>query len=113
MLLGDNPDPLSVISVHAYAQDARIAPTLEVARTAHKPLFIGEFGVSGPPTPATEQQFNQTLSLIERLQVPLAALWIYDFSHQDEWSVTATNPRAYQFQAIAAANQRLQQLLTR
>lgn len=109
MLLGDNPDPLSIISVHAYAEDTRIKPTLDVARTAHKPLFIGEFGVAGPPTPATEQQFNQTLSLIEREQVPLATLWVYDFSHQDEWSVTATNPRAYQLQAIEAANGRIQQ----
>lgn len=108
MLLGDNPDPLTVLSVHAYAEDARISPTLEVARAAHKPLFIGEFGVSGPPTPATEQQFNQTLSLIEQTQVPLAALWVYDFSHQDEWNVTSTNPRAYQLQAIEKANGHIQ-----
>ncbi len=40
--------------------------------------------------------------------MPLAALWVYDFSGQDaDWNVTATNGRAYQLEAVAEANARL------
>lgn len=106
MLLGDNPDPVSVISVHAYSEDERIKPTLDIAVKAQKPLFMGEFGLPGPCTPATEKQFKETLTLIEQANVPLAALWVYDFGHQDDFNVTATNQRAYQLQAIAEANSR-------
>jgi hypothetical protein len=39
--------------------------------------------------------------------VPLAALWVYDYGSQDEFSVTATNRRGWQLKAIAEANARL------
>ncbi|MBV9867666.1 MAG: cellulase family glycosylhydrolase [Abitibacteriaceae bacterium] len=111
MLLGDNPDPISVISVHAYSEDERIKPTLDIAIRAHRPLFIGEFGLPGPRTDATEKQFNQTLSIIEQTKVPLAALWVYDFGHQDDFNVTANNQRAYQLQSIAEANTAIKQAI--
>jgi hypothetical protein len=45
---------------------------------------------------------------MEKAEVPLAALWVYDFPGQnDTWNVTATNDRTYQLQAIAEANARI------
>ncbi|NLC57963.1 MAG: glycoside hydrolase family 5 protein [Armatimonadetes bacterium] len=109
MLLGDNPDPHNTLSVHAYQEDVkRIAATQQIAVAAKKPLFVGEFGVPGARTPAAERQFRELLATIEREGVPLAALWVYDFSGQDaDWNVTATNGRAYQLEAVAEANARL------
>jgi hypothetical protein len=79
-----------------------------VAAQVHKPLFVGEFGVPGNPTPESRRRFAEVLAQIERLQVPLAALWVFDFDGQaTDWSVTATNARAYQLQAVAEANRRL------
>jgi hypothetical protein len=51
--------------------------------------------------------FSTTVSVIENGQVPLAALWVYDHGGQDEWSVSATNARAYQLEALAEANERI------
>lgn len=53
-------------------------------------------------------QFEELLSAIVDLRVPLSALWVYDFTFQHaDWNVTPTNARAYQLDAIAAANRRL------
>jgi hypothetical protein len=108
MLAGDNPDPANVISIHVYEKAAlRIAAAAETAAKLKKPLFVGEFGVPGPQDEKTEREFAAMLEQIEWARVPLAALWVYDFGHQTEWSVTATNARAYQLKAIAAANERM------
>ena len=108
MLLGDNPDPVNVVSVHAYEDRDRIPATMAICRQAKRPLFVGEFGVPGAGTPETEREFGEFVALLEREGVPLAALWVYDFGGQDEtWNVTATNARAYQLLAIAEANTRL------
>jgi hypothetical protein len=41
-------------------------------------------------------------------EVPLCALWVFDFSTFDgTWNVTQSNSRAYQLEAIAAANRKL------
>ena len=108
MLLADNPDPVNVLSVHAYKGDVgRIRPTMGIAARAKKPLFIGEFGVPGGPSPQTEKEFAEMLATIEREGVPLAALWVFDYGGQDELSVTATNGRAWQLKAVAGANARI------
>ncbi len=109
MLVGDNPDPVDVISVHAYGDDVnRIAETMEIARKAHKPLFAGEFGVEGAKTDKSVKEFTELLQTIEDERVPLAALWVYDHNDQDKsWNVTATNERAWQLQAVAKANERI------
>lgn len=110
MLAGDNPDPLDALSVRAYdaADSDRIAAAMRVAARVKKPLFVGEFGVPGVPTPEKRQQFQDMLALLERERVPLAALWVFDFDGQaDDWSVTATNARSFQLDAIAAVNRRL------
>ena len=108
MLLGDTPDPVNVISVHAYGEVERIKPTWDIAKGAKKGLFVGEFGVAKARSPETEKQFADLLGEIERCQIPLAALWVYDFGDQDqEWNVTAANARSWQLAAITEANKRI------
>jgi hypothetical protein len=109
MLRDDNPDPVNVISVHAYGDSLdQIAPAARIAAGLKKPLFVGEFGVPGPPDAKTREQFAALLAAIEKARVPLAALWVYDFGGQDEtFNVTAGNVRAYQLKAIAEANERI------
>ena len=114
MLTGDNPDPVSLLSVHAYGDSTRqIHEAAAAAAQARKPLFVGEFGAPGPAE-KSEKEFRALLAAIEAAQVPLAALWVYDFRGQDgTWNVTANNDRASQLQAISAANARLRAGLTR
>lgn len=107
MLTDDNPDPIDTLCVHAYEDYERIPEAMEVARRTGKPLFVGEFGVPGPPSPDTRRKFAQMLDLIQRAGVPLAALWVFDYGRQDEWNVTATNDRAWQLQAVADADRSL------
>ncbi len=105
MLRGDNPDPVDTIGVHIYEDAAnRLAGALQGAKGAGKPLFVGEFGVQAPEA---AEQFQSLLQLIEDAQVPLAALWVFDFKGQPQWSVRADNARAYQIKAIAEANRRI------
>ena len=73
-----------------------------------KPLFVGEFGVSGAPTAEQRQRFQNVLTLLEGERVPLAALWVFDFDGQSaDWNVTAANARSFQLEALAAVNRRL------
>ena len=106
MLLGDNPERMDVISVHAYGK-VDIGATLKIAQGAKKSLFVGEFGVPGTGDEA-QKQFAEMLAWVEREPVPLAALWVYDFAAQNgQWNVTATNERSYQLKAVAVANRRV------
>jgi len=108
MLAGDNPDPVDTISVHIYEDAAgRLAEASHVARGAGKPLFVGEFGVPGEG-PEPMERFHSLLRLIEDAQVPLAALWVFDFKVQSDLNVRADNARSYQLKAIAEANRRIQ-----
>jgi len=107
MLLGDNPDPVDVISVHAYGDYRRLGPTIEIARRAGKPLFVGEFGVEGT-SEDTRAKFAEMLSYMESLGVPLACLWVYRYPNQDDtWNVTADNARSYMLGALRDANRRM------
>jgi hypothetical protein len=103
MLRADNPDPTDTICVHIYGDDAkRLAAAVELSRRWKRPIFIGEFGVSGPQQ-KSGPEFRALLGAIEKAAVPLAALWVYDFKGQNgTWNVTPTNDRAYQLRAIAS-----------
>ena len=58
----------------------------------------------------TKEQFAGILRAIETNRVPLAALWVYDFSSQaKDWNVTATNTRSWQLEAVREANERIMQ----
>lgn len=107
MLTADNPSPTDVISVHLYENDAvRLPSAVSVAATAKKPLFVGEFGVSGPAR-TTSTAFTSMLSSIESSGAALAAVWVYDYAGQPEWSVTRSNARAWQLTAVSKANARV------
>lgn len=108
MLRDDNPDPMNVLSVHCYGEDAeRLAGAMEAARRARKPLFVGEFGVPDAPSPERDKQFKALLENIQSQRVALSALWVFDFSSQTAWNVTAGNARSAQLRAIAEANERM------
>ena len=110
ILVAEHPAPIDVLSVHTYAEDiARIVPCAEAARKAHKPLFVGEFGVPGARTPEHERQFQDLLDTLRRERVPLSALWVFDFAWQGkDYSVTPDNERGWQLEAIQKANEALQ-----
>ena len=108
MLRGDNPDPTGTLCIHIYDDAVKQLPAvMELSRRWKRPLFVGEFGVCGG-SEKSGPEFRALLSAIEKAEVPLAALWGYDFPGQnDTWNVTATNDRAYQLQAIGEANARI------
>jgi len=111
MLLGDNPDPLDTLCIHAYAPEdlERLPSAASAAIRAAKPLFVGEFGVEGPETDQAREKLIALLRAIAGNRIPLAALWVYDFGGQDKsWNVTWDNERAFQLRMIADANRRLQ-----
>jgi hypothetical protein len=124
VLRRDNPDPLSMLSVHWYPeQDKRFAKTQpaarpevlramqEAAQAARKPLFVGEFGVSKQLGPAREkEEFTAMLHDFELAGVPLAAVWVFDLDMQDkDWNITSANERSYMLKAVAEANRCWQQ----
>ena len=108
MLLADNPALMTVISVHAYGDcAASIRTAAALARRRRTPLFVGEFGAPGVPA-KSELEFRAILQAIEKSDVPLAALWVYDFRSQDaDFNVTSANARLYQLRAVAEANTHL------
>lgn len=109
LLRPDNPNPVDVISVHTYGESYNNIPQLmQLSKQWKKPLFVGEFGSPGM-SEGSQKEFRSILQTIEDARVPLALLWVYDHSGQDaDWNVTAVNGRAYQLQAVAQANRRIQ-----
>lgn len=121
-LVLDNPDPVNTISIHIYEPKEKrfgrettveqfLAVAAQVSAQAKKPLFVGEFGAPGigpEAEKAARERLAALIAAIENARVPIAALWVYDFSGQEkDWNVTPTNSRAWQLTAIAEANQRL------
>ena len=118
ILLRDNPDPFDTISVHVYpVKDKKyvgkaksveevIKFSQELALTAKKPLFIGEFGVPNSYTNQVQSVYKRMIKAIKKNKVPLSALWVYDYSDQDkEWNVTYENNRKFMLQTISEANE--------
>ncbi len=109
MLAGDNPDPVDTLTIHCYEPGdfERLTAAAVTARIAGKPLFVGEFGVSGE-APDAPGRFALMIDAIEASGAALAAVWVYDRRGDEEWGVTADNNRAYQLREVAAANKRMQ-----
>ena len=106
MLERANPPPVSAISLHAYEDDdQRLGWAAEVARKTGQPLFVGEFGAQGT---SAEQvaKFRRLLHAIDEHRVPLAAVWVFDLAQQADFTITATNERAWQLREIAEHNAR-------
>jgi hypothetical protein len=107
MLAKANPDPISGIELHVYDDnEPRFGEALHVARELNKPIFVGEFGVPGE-TPEQAATFRSLLRAIVDHDVPLVALWVFDYSRQNEYNVTAANARAWQLDLIADTNRKL------
>ena len=108
VLSGDAPNPIDMVSIHAYGDDfdMRVPMSAHVARKLNKPLFIGEFGVKGPRTDASEKEFRSQLAAIQQIKAPLAALWEFDVkpTPRPEWLVSPTNDRFYMIEAIEGIN---------
>jgi hypothetical protein len=121
ILRRDNADPFNAISVHIYPDNqfpaaAKSLPdllkTLDAeAASIHKPLFIGEFGVSRRAGSVDEQrkQFAALLAAIEQSDIPLSAFWVFDLPEQNgDWNVSPDNERAVFLDVVSAANRRMQ-----
>lgn len=110
MLAGDNPDPINCLTVRGYEDSdfTRLSAAMDLATRLKKPLFVGEFGVSGPGDDTTKAAFARRLESLEKAGVTFAALWVYDFvGQQADWSVTPSNSRSYQLAALQEVNARL------
>lgn len=125
-LLAVTPDPMNMASIHLYRSDATAQrfgqkdPTyrellslcVKAAGGAGKALFVGEFGAAEKDaatyTTSARAEHEAMIDAIEQSGVPLAAVWVYDFSHQNrDWNITATNQRAWALDLLEAANARL------
>ncbi|MCL4693191.1 MAG: cellulase family glycosylhydrolase [Candidatus Hydrogenedentes bacterium] len=124
-LLAQHPDPLDLLSIHVYphihgerfeqeytSYDEILGLGMAAAREAKKPLFVGEFGApddaehGGPDT--ARREFLQQIADLELNDVPLAALWVYDFPrHEDSTNVTAENSRKHLLRELELANHRI------
>ncbi len=111
MLAADNPKPINTLSVRGYdltTDIARLPAAMKVAQATKQPLFVGEFGVPGPPSPKAKATFAAILDAIETNHVALSALWVFDFDDQaKDWSVTTSNDRSWQLDAIEQANRKM------
>lgn len=132
VLRRDNPDPLNVICIHAYAQTvnegffadqkATYSDLLKVAKEAgalvKKPIYLGEFSApsfldNGQPNPDTYAQTVEILAAIEDNQIPLSAIWTFGRwagwgSDDSYYNISATNARHYMLDLIEAANARIE-----
>ena len=124
MLATDNPESIDSISIHIYPSlhDKSYFPEKvsvgeligicnKTANIEAKPLFVGEFGA--PKTMGSQKAkkyFFEILKAIEEHNIPLSAVWVFDFPDQDaDWNVTADNEREYMLKAIKKANSRIKQ----
>jgi hypothetical protein len=115
-------NPLNSITIHLYPGEEQdhfadktstlddiIQISMNVSKNMKKPLFIGEFGAS-KELGETEQQvvFYDLLHAIEVYKVPLASLWVFDYSPQDSTcNVTSNNSNQYMINAIRLFNDRM------
>ena len=126
-VLRHHPHPFDLVSIHLYpaartdgylAQPSasceyHLATIAAISAQGGKAVFIGEFGAGIMEKElgdeVARENFHQLLTAIEHSNVPLSALWVYDFPFQEkECNVTSTNKRAYQLKALKELNMRLQ-----
>jgi hypothetical protein len=101
MLEKATPAPVNGISLHAYEDDdQRFAWAVEVSRKLKKPIFIGEFGAQKETTEQAAK-FHRLLKAIRSADIPLAAVWVFDYKRQGEFNLMPDTPRGYQLDAIA------------
>lgn len=136
VLVRDNPDPLNVISVHAYAGTEKeffsdqpvktfsglMAETRKAGATVNKPIFLGEFSTPSylppeytQPNPNEHAQFNELIAAIEDNKIPLSAVWTFGrwsgYGPDASYDIEDNNARGYMLDLIEAANERIQNQL--
>ena len=79
-----------------------------------RPLYIGEFGASslenyGTNNPDLDRaDFTELLDGIVTNQVPLSAMWVYDYKGQSNtMNVSSNNARSYMLDLVAVANNKV------
>lgn len=126
MLGVQHPDPIDVLSSHVYpgsaeegyfldepvGVDGLIRASMDAAQALKKPLFLGEWGAQEAKYGAqTREKFMELLEAIERNQVPLAAMWVFDYPpHDTEEGINVSpdnGPREYMLQEIRQVNARI------
>jgi len=91
-------EPFDIISIHVYPEDQTrpseraagehfdpIAEAAKVARSAGKPLFIGEFGDPGGATPFMAHVLDE----IVREHVDFSAIWVWEFYQMSTYTPVA------------------------
>ncbi len=120
MLESSSPEKIDSLSIHVYPHQDKlyfkekidieklISFCNTIAIENGKPLFVGEFGA--PKTiENTKEFFFKSLNAIEKFEIPLSALWVYDLpSQNDSWNVTENNNREYMLEAIKETNSKIQ-----
>ena len=123
-LLAQNPAPYNLISIHIYPGDVDnrfepkrratyievIAAAQEAAASAGKRLFIGEFGAlpddaTGMTAEKTRAEGLAILDAVAQGNVPLAAIWVFDFAHQPKLTIRPDNERGFYLEALREANE--------
>jgi len=121
-----NPDPINVLSSHLYKAsstegyfadeimdiDGLVGSSMELALALKKPLFLGEWGAQqakyGEDTRAV---FMEILKAVEDHQVPISAMWVFDYPpHDTEEGINVSpnnGPREYMLQEIMKVNSRM------
>ncbi len=121
-----NPDPVNVLCIHAYPAapsegyfsdetadfDGLIRASVDASRIFHKPLFLGEWGAQETEYGAqTRSKFMEILNAIKNNQVPLSAMWVFDYPpHDTENGINVSpnnGPREYMLQEIMKVNERM------
>ena len=84
---------------------------MEISKRVKKPLFVGEYGPQPKDKTLEEErrQFEFLLDLMVKNEVPLSALWNFDFEHVDQtlFNITEDNHRTYMLDALQQANREL------
>lgn len=122
ILAAISPDPMNLISVHCYQdlpkakgfwrdEQDRLDGVVAAAKKIGKPVFVGEFQYVNdyaPDSSEARKSFLDFLTKLDRLQVPLAAVWVFDLPAQDSThNISATNPRAWELKLIQEYNERI------
>lgn len=126
ILGAQNPDPIDNLSVHIYPSaptegyfkdervdmDGLIKACMDASRTYNKPLFLGEWGAQEAIyNDETREKFIEILTAIETNDVPLSAMWVFDYPpHDTEEGINVSpdnGPREYMLQEIMKVNERM------
>ncbi len=121
ILLRDNPGPYNPICIHAspanvgpYFADRHVsyqellAACVRFGATAGKAVYLEEFiprpkNPGSSPLPGEREYFLNELAAIERSNISLASVWVYDrkLANDEAFNLTFDNERSYMLQEIA------------